>query len=88
VSDLDNLATRILLKRITRLGLTDRDILALGVLRPQDVGDGLVRADAAAGDVLLAVCDFVVLIGPEVNPGDIADVDGSTGSVSCWENAG
>jgi hypothetical protein len=88
VSDLYNLAIRILLKRITRLGLADWDILALGVLCPQDVGDGLVRADAAAGDVLLAVCDFVVLIRPEMNPGDVADVDGGAGAISCWENAG
>lgn len=85
--DLDNPAIRILLEHITRLGFADRDIRALGVLRAQDVGDALVRADAAAGDVLLAVCDFVVLIGPDVDSGDIADVDSSARAVSCWENA-
>lgn len=85
---LNNPAIRILLKHITRLGITDWDILALGVLRTQDVGDGLVWPDAAAGDVLFAVCDGVVLISPEVDPGNVADVDGGAGSESCWENAG
>lgn len=86
--DLNNPAICILLKYITRLGVTDRDILALGVLRTQDVGDALVWADAAAGDVLFAVCDGVVLIGPEVDSGNVADVDGGAGSESWWENAG
>lgn len=85
---LDNPAIRILLKHITRLGFTDRDVLALGVLRAQDISDALVWADAAAGDVLLAVCDGVVLIGPEMDSGDVADVDRSARAILCRDNAG
>lgn len=86
--DLDNPAICILLEQITRLGVADRDILAFGVLCAQDVGDALVRADAAASDVLLAVCDGMVLVGPKMNSGDVANVDRSSRAVSCWENTG
>lgn len=48
----------------------------------------MIWAYPAAGDILLAVCDGVVLIGPEVDPGDVADVDGGAGSEFCWENVG
>jgi hypothetical protein len=86
--DLDNPAIRILLEQITRLGVADRDIRALGVLRAQDIGDALVWADTAASDVLLAICDSVVLVGPKMNSGDVPDIDRGARTVSCWENTG
>lgn len=86
--NLDNPAIRILLEQITCLRVADRDILAFGVLRAQDVGDALVWADATARDVLLAVCDGVILVGPKVNSGDVADIDRGARTVSCWKNTG
>lgn len=85
--DLDNPATCILFKQITCLRVSDRDIFALGVLRTQDVGDGLNWADAAVGDIPLAVGDGVVLIDPEVNPRNVPDVDSGARAESCRESA-
>lgn len=85
--DLDNPASRILLKQISRLRVSDGNILAFGVLRTQDVGDGLNWAVAAVSDILLAVGDGVVLIGPEVDPRNVTDVNSGARAVSRRENA-